>query len=110
MEKIEKLLIDCGASVSRLGFGYIIEAYKIAKKNPVSMSAIYAEIADRHGKSIQSVERNIRSIIEEIYSSDSQKPDYLSNGLGYGAGKLTNKEFVFRLAMYFDRGEADDRE
>lgn len=100
MTKCEKYLMNLGAPMSAKGFGYIVEAVDLIHKEPDLINKITREllprIADAYGTTWIAVERNIRKAIMDVYDRNANVPAMFVPDPQ--KGKLTNKEFLARLA------------
>ncbi len=99
------LLIDIGIPASLSGYTYLREAIRLVidlgtTPDGLLSKRIYPEIAKKHGKSMASVEKAIRTAIETAWLRG--RTDVLDRLFGYTIsaqrGKPTNTEFIAMIA------------
>ena len=102
MKRIEEFLLSIGGHASNRGFTCIVEAYNLLSKSrdfPRGKTMkVYQDISEKLGISKYEVERGIRHEITRIYNKKYELPDFLTPD--EESGKLTNKEFLFRLVRF----------
>ena len=98
-QKLVSKLIKVGINMSCKGFNYILDAINIIKNegNDIKITAVYYMVAEKNGSSYRRVERNIRSAVERVYTGNNVPSFLAPDDIG---GKLTNGEFLFRLAYW----------
>lgn len=102
---LTSLLIDIGIPASLSGYTYLREAIRMVIDNGIAPDGmlskqIYPALAKRHGKSVASVEKAIRTAIETAWIRG--RTDLLDQLFGYTVsaqrGKPTNTEFIAMIA------------
>ena len=104
-EKLYRLLYALGLSANYRGFYCILSAVKIAACDPGALTEItkqiYQPIARQRGISWKSVERNIRTCVDRIWSTNLLKLQQLT---GWSAPyKPTSAQFIATLAHCLGR-------
>lgn len=99
-QKLIDKMLDLGMNISAKGFNYILDAVKIIHNtdDDVKITSIYRKIADTNGSTYSRIERDIRTEIDRIYNTSVDMPRVLI--ASPHSGKLTNGEFLYRLAYW----------
>ncbi|MCD8020531.1 MAG: sporulation initiation factor Spo0A C-terminal domain-containing protein [Clostridiales bacterium] len=102
-ENIRKTLLRLGVTPRYVGFDYVIYAIRLSTENSQYLISVtkelYPEIAKCYRTSACSVERNIRTIITNIWKKN---PELLSKIAGYPLEKQpTASEFIAIMREYF---------
>lgn len=96
---IYSFLYTLGLSENYTGFGYIVDAVRVALQEPESLQMVtkwlYPEVAKHYKKNWKSVERNIRTAISVMWDSASWKMEAMT-GCPWGV-KPTNAQFIAAL-------------
>ena len=104
MEKeIRTLLLSLGVMPSWLGFGYLVDAIQIFRKNrAVSMTKeLYPQVAEKHGTTGVRVERAMRHAIASLgdHVSFDEVCEILGTQPSIETGRFKNGEFISLCAM-----------
>lgn len=96
--KLVSKMIELGFNISNKGFNYILDSIQaIAQSDDnLKITYLYAYVASKNNTTSTRVERCIRSEVESFYNLCTIIPAELVGY--YGKGKLTNGEFLYRLA------------
>lgn len=102
MNEIQNVIRTMGITAKYRGYYYVVEAVEIALKNentPIMITKdIYPPIASHHKLQTKSIERAIRTVVENCWSSHRETLEKLA---GYSmVQKPTNSEFVDAIAYY----------
>lgn len=92
-------LFRLGIKPKNKGFGYLLDAIKIAIEDPVAASLItkcvYVDIARKYRVSPYAVERDIRTVILNIPITE-----FRYNVFAGDMGHYSNKQFIIHIAKY----------
>ena len=104
----EDFLTELGVPVNFLGYDYLTTAVCLVIDNPNIKSRVckelYPRIAKIYGTRSTRVERAIHHSIDFIFSKpDGAVHDLFGNTINANSGKVTNSEFVFRIAQLIQR-------
>ena len=95
-QKVAYELMKIGLPISSKGFNYFITGTILAHEDKMGICNIYKVIAEKYNTTVPRVERCIRADIIAYYDNIIHIPSLLE--CDYFSGKLTNKEFLYRLA------------
>ena len=101
---IKRILLELGVPNSLKGYNRLVCAIRIAVEEPYVLEAItkelYPAVAKEFGDTASRVERAIRHAIESSFDrcDDSTLDRYFGSTISPRKGKLTNSEFISRLA------------
>ena len=98
--KLKKILNDLGENISTIGYGSMFDIMECVEQNPeykkyFVVKELYAYVTQKTGRSYSRIERNIRAMVERIYSKNPI--DKLCEILGVSAvscGKVSNVDFI----------------
>ena len=93
-------MIGLGINLSSKGFNYMLDAAKIIHDTDdnVKITYLYNKVAHINNASYHNVERDIRREIDRLYDTCPEMPSILV--ADPSRGKLTNGEFLYRLAYW----------
>lgn len=105
---IIQIFHELGISPHYLGYGYLKEALLLTYQDQSYvrhiMNKLYPTIAKRFNTTLNSVERNLRTIREKAFINGNQ--DFLQklfyNQIDRRTGKITNKMFISILVEYLN--------
>lgn len=108
---IYDLFKELGIPAHLDGYRYLTEAVKCAYDGEyegtiaTKPGGVYYEIAKKYGKTVNSVERNMRHAIEVAFDSVNtpHKYEIFGNSIDPERGKPTNVMFVFQCASEIER-------
>ena len=101
---IHEVLLDLGAPENLLGHPYMVYAILLVVEDRTYidniMFGLYPQVAAHFDTTAARVERALRHLIEVIFSRTDWKllQKYFGNTVSPNRGKLTNSEFIARLA------------
>lgn len=103
LSEIQAFLRELGVSPRYTGFNLTVSALDLVLTEPdriqYLIKGVYAEIADMTGGKISSIERNIRTVINQIWHKGNR--DLLNKVAGHHLQrKPTNGEFLEMSANY----------
>ncbi|MDE6832897.1 MAG: sporulation initiation factor Spo0A C-terminal domain-containing protein [Ruminococcus sp.] len=88
--------MNLGFPTNLVGYQYLVDAITMVVKNPDYAGSfntvVYPEIARKKGKTVTSIERAIRNMIEATYQRHER--GFFDKLFGYTVKKPTNSEFI----------------
>lgn len=106
---IEQMLLDVGVPSNLVGHKYLMTAIEFCTayvdNHPPITKVIYPEVAKRYNTTATRVERGIRHAIDVAWNrtSVSTLTKYFGNTTNPTSYKLSNSEFIWRLANVANR-------
>jgi len=105
-EKIVHKLNIIGMPKNKVGYKYIVSAmlylYKEKNIENINMKDIYVELYSTYNKSICSIEKAIRKLIEFTFSYGNLEELYkiFDDTISKDTGKLSNKKFIYEFIKH----------
>ena len=105
-QKLDQLLMDVGLREVLSGTEYIRQAVKLYEPRMSLTKELYPAIAQAVGSTPSRVERAMRHAIETAFDRSRYDTMYafFGNAIDPNSGKVTNGEFVARLARIYREG------
>lgn len=101
--KIINILNIIGMPKNRLGYEYIVSATlylsKMENIDNLNITEVYNELSHIYNKSIASIEKAIRQVIEYTFTKGNIDEIYnlFNNVVSEDSGKVSNKKFIYEL-------------
>ena len=108
-DAIRNILFEFGISDYIKGCRYAVCAIKMVVQNPLLIDEItgklYPAVANEMGDNEKNTERRIRHVVERIFERCDEETikKYFCNTLNPDTGKVTNGEFIARIAYIVRR-------
>ena len=97
---LKQILNDLGEHISSKGYGVMFDIMECVEQNPeykeyFLLKELYAYVTKKTGRPYYQLERNIRAMIDRIYSKNSiDKICKLLGASAVSCGKISNLEFI----------------
>ncbi|MBE5940326.1 MAG: hypothetical protein E7266_08005 [Lachnospiraceae bacterium] len=111
-KETERILRQLGVNGSYIGYWHTLYGVTKTIENPKLTinvcKGLYLEVATKYGTSINSVERNIRTVLDVIWNNGDRA--LLSTIVGYALlSKPNNTSFIDGLAFYVSNLSAENK-
>ncbi len=103
--RLKNILNDLGENISTLGYGAMFDIMECVEKNPkykehFLVKELYAYVTEKTGRPYSQIERNIRAMIERIFTKNSYED--IKKILGSSAANSSKMDNVNFIATIID--------